>query len=223
MLCEATLEEANISVADLDGILLSGGSTRVPLVLESIKRTFQREPIAVENVDEVVALGAALYSAYKSDHSRLTAAQRTAVARIKVSEATGKCFGTISLGFNSNRNERALVNNILIAKGTKIPCSVTKPFYTLYAGQQAVECQVTESTAPETDPRFVKIIWKGDLELPPNRPDNQEIKVSFAYDENQVMKCSFIDVATGRKVEQDLSMTAAKAAEACEVDKFLVE
>src|SRR5262249_49626561 len=40
MLCEATLEEANISVADLNGVLLSGGSTRVPLVLESIKRTF---------------------------------------------------------------------------------------------------------------------------------------------------------------------------------------
>jgi molecular chaperone DnaK len=223
MLCEATLEEANIDVADLDGILLSGGSTRVPLVQESIRRALKKEPIAVENVDEIVALGAALYSAYKSDHSRLTAAQRTSVSRINVSETTGKCFGTISLSFNSNRNEKTLTNNIIIPKGAKIPCSVTRPFYTVYQDQRTVECQVTESTAAETDPRFVKVIWKGELELPPNRPDNQEIKVSFAYDENQVMRCSFIDVATGRKIEQDLSMTVAKAAEASEIHKFLVE
>jgi molecular chaperone DnaK len=223
MLCETTLEEAGVDVGKLDGVLLSGGSTRVPLVLESIRRTFKQEPISTENVDEIVALGAALYSAYKSDRSKLTVAQRVAVARMNVSETTSKCFGTISMGINPNRDERSLINNVLISKGTKIPCAVTKPFYTIFDGQRAVECQVTESTASETDPRFVKVIWKGELELPPDRPANQEIKISFAYDENQIMKCSFIDVGTGRKVEQDLSMTAAKSAEASEVDKFLVE
>jgi molecular chaperone DnaK len=223
MLCETTLEEANISVGDLDGVLLSGGSTRVPIVLESVRRTFKQEPISTENVDEIVALGAALYSAYKSDRSKLTTAQRAAVARMNVAEATGKCFGTISVGTNFSRGERTLVNSILISKGTKIPCSVTESFHTIYDGQRSVECQVTESTAPETDPRFVKIIWKGDLRLPPDRPAHQEIKVTFAYDENQVMKCSFIDVATGRKIEQDLSMTAAKTEEASEISKFLVQ
>src|SRR4051794_38334020 len=77
--------------------------------------------------------------------------------------------------------------------------------YTVREGQTEVECQVTESTSPETDPRFVKVIWKGELELPPGRPSEQEIRVTCAYDDNQVMKCSFEDVGTGRKKEIDIS------------------
>jgi len=115
------------------------------------------------------------------------------------------------------------LNNVLIPKGSKIPCSVTESFYTIRDNQQSVDCQVTESSAPETDPRFVKIIWNGKLPLPGGRPANQEIKVTFSYDSNQVMKCAFIDIATGRKAEVDLSMTAAKIGEASEIEKFLVE
>ncbi len=223
MLCEATLEEAQIEASEVRAVLLAGGSTRIPFVQESVERVFGRRPTSTENVDEVVALGAALYSAYKSDRTALTPAQRTAVARMNVSEATGKCFGTIIVSFEPARNARTLINNILIRKGDKIPCSVTESFYTVSEGQTAVECQVTESTAPERDPRFVKVIWKGELALPPGRPAEQEIKVTYSYDDNQVMKCSFVDVSTGRKNEVDLSMTAARAEEASEVDKFLVE
>ena len=65
MLCEATLDEADISASDVRAVLLAGGSTRIPLVKESIKRVFSKEPVSSVNVDEVVALGAALYAAYK--------------------------------------------------------------------------------------------------------------------------------------------------------------
>jgi molecular chaperone DnaK len=223
MLCEATLEEAKLKPADIQSVLLAGGSTRVPVVQESVERVFGQPPVSTENVDEVVALGAALYSAYKADRMSLSSAQRSAVARMKLSETTGKCFGTLAVFFDEIRNQPVLRNSILIAKGEKIPCSVTKPFYTVREGQTAVECQVTESTAPETDPRFVKIIWRGELSLPAGRPSEQEIKVTFSYDENQVMKCSFVDVATSRTSQVDLSMSAAKKAEASEVEKFLVE
>lgn len=223
MLCEATLEEASLLPSNLKAVLFAGGSTRVPMVQESVQRVFRQTPTSTENVDEVVALGAALYSAYKADRSSLSAAQRSAVARMKVSETTGKCFGTFSISTDPVRNERALRNSILIQKGEKIPCSVTESFYTVFEGQTAVECQVTESTAPERDPRFVKVIWRGELSLPPGRPSNQEIKVTFAYDDNQVMKCSFVDVSTGRKSEVDLSFATARAEETSEVDKYLVE
>ena len=111
----------------------------------------------------------------------------------------------------------------MIRKGEKIPCSVTESFYTMHAGQEAVECQVTESTAPETDPRFVKVIWKGQLRLPPDRPEGQEIKITYAYDDNQIMKCVFVDVATGRETTIDLSMASPKDGGSDELDKFLVE
>jgi molecular chaperone DnaK (HSP70) len=107
--------------------------------------------------------------------------------------------------------------------GESIPCSVTKSFYTTHEGQSAVGCEVTESTSPETDIRFVKVIWQGRLELPPGRPAQQEIKVTFSYDENQVMKCSFVDAATGRKTEIDISQSSGNSGETSEIDRFMVE
>jgi molecular chaperone DnaK len=223
MLCESTLDEAGIEESDIREVLTAGGSTRIPMVQESIKRVFGKEPTSSVNVDEIVALGAALYSAYKGDKSNLTEVQKNSLEKIKVSESTSKCFGAISITHDHERDQIKLVNNVLINKGDKIPCSVTESFYTIRDGQDAVNCQLTESSAPETDPRFVKIIWEGDLELPPNRPEGQEIKVTYSYDENQMMKCSFMDVDTGRKNEVDLSMAHSNSTTANQIDKFLVE
>ncbi len=223
MLCESTIDEAGLKPSDIKAVLLAGGSTRIPLVRESIKRVFCQEPISSVNVDEVVALGAALYAAYKGDQSNLSAVQQNAIQKIKVAERTSKCFGTISIGHDEARDQVKLSNSILISKGEKIPCSVTESFYTAYDGQEAVNCQLTESTAPETDPRFVKVIWNGDLELPSGRPEGQEIQVTFHYDENQMMKCSFVDVETGRKTEVDLSLGSSQCDKDNKIDKFMVE
>jgi molecular chaperone DnaK len=223
MLCEATVEEAGLTMADIEEVLLVGGSTRVPSVQESIRRVFGRTGISSENADEVVALGAAVYSAYKGNRSNLSAAQRAAIAQIKVAEKASKCFGTFAIYRNDNRNEREVQNAVVILKGEPIPCSVTKSFYTSREDQRAVGCEVTESTSPETDLRFVKVIWKGTLELPPGRPAEQEIKVTFSYDENQVMKCSFLDVGTGRKTEIDISQSTTNLGAPSEIDRFLVE
>jgi len=223
MLCEATIGDAGINVDDVKGVFIAGGSTRIPLVTESITKIFNQEPISTVNVDEVVALGAALYAAFKGDQSKLSTVQQNAIKKIQVSETTGKCFGTIAISHNDSKGEIEKVNSIIIKKGHQIPCSVTESFYTTYEGQEAINCTVTESTAAETDPRFVNIIYEGSLDLPPNRPENQEIKVTFSYDDNQVMKCSFVDVGTGKKEKIDLTMTAQSESSTNETDKFVVE
>lgn len=223
MLCEATIEEAGVATSDIKGVFLVGGSTRIPVVRESVSRIFGREPVSTANVDEVVALGAALYAAYKGDQSNLSPVQRAAIQRLNVTETTSKSFGTIALSYDAARDKQVPRNSVLIRKGDRIPVSVTESFFTVHEGQRGVGCKVTESTAPETDPRFVKVIWEGDLELPPDRPENQEIRVTFAYDENQIMKCSFVDVATKRETRIDLSMADANKADARAVEKFLVE
>jgi molecular chaperone DnaK len=223
MLCESTIEEAGTETPDIRGVFLAGGSTRIPLVQDSIRRVFKQEPVSNVNVDEVVSLGASLYSAYKGDQENLSAAQKNSISKISVSESTAKCFGTISIGHDAERDEAKLRNSILIRKGDKIPCSITESFYTVYDGQESVNCRVTESTAVESDPRFVKVIWEGNLVLPEGRDANQEIKVTFAYDENQIMMCSFQDVATGRETKIDLSMTSSSEDAAQDIDKFMVE
>lgn len=224
LLCEATLDEARLKPADIKAVFLAGGSTRIPTIRESVKRVFRQEPVATANVDEVVALGAALYAAYRSDPNRLTEKQREAVRGTVVSESTSKCFGTTALNRNSPTGVSRLENHVLIPKGTRIPCSVTEPFFTVADGQTEVGCDLTESTLPETDPQFVKEIWSGLLEgLPPNRPAGQEIEVTFAYDVNQIMRCSFVDKATGRRRNIEISMVDDRGDAGGSIDRFLVE
>ena len=223
MLCESTLEEAGIVSSAVQGVFLAGGSTRIPAVRDSVARVFNQEPISTVNVDEVVALGAALYAAYKSDRKDLSAAQKDAIKKIKVTEVTNMCFGTFAMSFNENRNEFEKRNSIIVRKGEKIPCSVTESFYTVADNQTAVNCTVTESTSPETDPRFVKVIWEGSLPLPPNRPEGQEVQVTFGYDDHQIMNCKFRDVESGENVFVDIERSSSSDQGADEIEKFLVE
>ena len=62
MLCEGTLDEAGRGIDSLQAVFLAGGGTRVPSVIKSVQDTFKMEPTSTANVDEVVALGAALYA-----------------------------------------------------------------------------------------------------------------------------------------------------------------
>jgi molecular chaperone DnaK len=84
---------------------------------------------------------------------------------------------------------------------------------------------VTECRNPETDLNFVKIIWEGDLELPSGREAGQKIEVTFSYNDNGTMECSFVDVATNRKTEIDLQMTNSKESDDDELDisQFTIE
>lgn len=222
MLCESAMDEAGVAPNDLSGVFLVGGSTRVPAVRDSVKRVFAQEPTSSVNVDEVVALGAALYAAYKSDRKHLSSAQQAAVSAIKFSEVTNFCFGTLMTTYDEGRAKRVEANSVIIKKNDKIPCSVTKPFYTVTDGQESVRCVVTQSVAVESDPRFVKTIWEGDLSLPPGRPAGQEIEITFGFDANNVMTCKFVDVGTRKEVVVDLRPDA-KADATINIDKFLVE
>lgn len=222
MLCESTIDEAGLESSDIRSIFLAGGSTRIPLVQESIKRAFGKEPLSSVNVDEVVALGAALYAAYKGDRSILSATQKNSIEKIKVSETSGKCFGTLCLEHDTNRDQIKLSNTVLINKGDKIPCSVTESFFTTHEGQESINCRITEATSPESDPRFVNIIGEEDLTLPAGRPEGQEIKITYSYDDNQMMKCFFEDVSTGRVTKMELSMLSGQS-NTNNIEKFTVE
>jgi molecular chaperone DnaK len=223
MLCEAAIEEADIKLDELKGVFLAGGSTRLPLISKSVEKIFKRKPEISGNVDEVVALGAAIYAAKKGNFETLNIAQKKVVEKIKVLESASKCFGTKTVTDNQERGRLTGHNSILIKKGDSIPCSITKSFVTIHDDQDGVNCSVTESETFETDPKFVKVIWEGELELPKGRSRGQEIKVTFSYDENQIMKCKFVDVATGKEKNIDLSFNAKKAIDDEKINSFLVE
>ncbi|MBC6496793.1 MAG: Hsp70 family protein [Alphaproteobacteria bacterium GM7ARS4] len=173
--------------------------------MASVERVFGKKPIAEKNVDEVVALGAAFYAAYKSDRPEdLTSAQRQAL-KGKIKEVANHYYGTLALRAGElGRPEPC--NDILINKNDQIPCSVTKSYYTVSDGQTSVDCRVTQSVIKEEGLRNLEIIHEGSMPLPPDRPSGQEIKVTYSYDSNQIMHCSFVDVATGKEKTVDLKL-----------------
>ncbi len=219
LLCESTIEEAGLKVSDIRGVLCAGGSTRVPMVQESIKRTFGKEPICSINVDEVVALGAAVYVAYKSDLSKLSDAQQARIDKLAVSECANMCYGTIVWDDETQSRE----NSILIEKNSKIPCSVTKSYCTSDDGQTSVDCSVTECSDNETDLQFVNILANDGLKVPPGRPAGQKIKVTFSYDANQTMQCSFVDVETQQRYDIKVDLTSSENPVETDISKFTVE
>jgi molecular chaperone DnaK len=222
LLCETVLDEAELEVQDIQAVLLAGGSTRVPAIKQSIEKVFKQTPNVSENVDEVVALGAALYAAMKSTGEHLSASQAASIDKLKVAEISTYYFGTLSVGFNNARQTEEIHNSIIISKGEKIPCQRTSEFQTMHENQTAIRCRVTKSGSPETDPRFVSVVWEGELELPEDRPAGQIVKVTYSFDENGMMQCEFLDVESGRetKIQLDNNQDSAGSSE---IDKFLVD
>ncbi|MBC6444201.1 MAG: Hsp70 family protein [Alphaproteobacteria bacterium GM202ARS2] len=229
MLCESTVEDAGLTMSDIQGVLLAGGSTRMPWVSRSIQKVFGKEPIVKANVDEVVALGAAFYVAYKN-YDKLTPTQQefidSVIKKGGVQERTSKYYGIISLEYDEARETAVLVNSIIIHKGEKIPCSQTKTFFTVTDGQTSVNCKVTESDRPVTHVASVDdiVVAKKLLgNLPPNRSSGQKIEVTFSYDENQTMRYSFVDIETGLEVGGSVHPTKDSGDSASDLGKILVD
>jgi molecular chaperone DnaK len=223
LLVDSVLVEAGLNPDDISNCFLVGGSTRMPRVKSQLAKLLGHEPVCHANPDEVVAMGAALYSGVNADPAELNTAQATALANMKLQEVANHYFGTLSLQIGPDRVPR-LRNSILIDKNSKLPASRTESYYTVHAGQTAVDCRITQSATREHDPDFVRVIWKGDLgPLPEGRPPNMEIRVTYSYDLNQVMHCEFEDVATGLRRVVDLGVHDGTELSPGSDDKFVVE
>lgn len=122
-LCTKVLDEQGLSARSIDGVLLVGGSTRMPMVREFIRRTFGREPMAGVNPDEAVALGAALVAARREETASRRPRHRLA-GDVRTVDVTNHSLGMIAL----NEDRSAYINSLILPKNTAIPCTETRPF-----------------------------------------------------------------------------------------------
>lgn len=203
MRVETALDNLNMKPADIDVVLLVGGSTRVPLIRESVKRIMGKEGSQEVNPDEAVALGAAIYAGLRSAPEKLKPMQREALKGVKVGDVANHFFGTIALGIDEHRDILEDSVTIILKKDAPIPCSNTVRFFTASEGQRFINFRLTQSAAEESDPEFVNIVFENRMgPLPPNRPAQQPIDITYRYDEDQVMWIKLLDVTSGVVIEE---------------------
>lgn len=203
-LCKSVLETAGLTGRMLDAVVLAGGSSRMPCVQRVAREVFLQEPVLFENPDEIVGLGAALYATHKGMSETATPQQRKAVEGMRIQEISSRSFGTDAIRTGARGSSE--YNSVLISKGTKLPCSVTKKYYPVSTRQKEISCKVTEGAEDTESMDHVEIIWTGMLPMRSGRSRTSPILVTFSYDENQMMRCSFRDGEDGaeRKVELDM-------------------
>ena len=199
LLVEQVLDEADCEESDIDYILLVGGSTRIPAIQKSIKKLMGKEPIIAVNVDEAVALGAAIKAGLVLSKENPTAVSSTIAAEmntINVGDVANHSYGVITLSYDDTLGKHIDYNSIIIKRNTPLPCKLSDSFFTTHEGQEFVLMKITQGE--DTDPDFVNIIDEIELELPADRSASQEIQVTYSYDENQIMHCEIKDLDSGR-------------------------
>lgn len=198
MRVETALDNVGMKPEEIDVILFVGGSTRVPLVRESVKRIMGKEGSQEVNPDEAVALGAAIYAGLRSSPDKLKPMQREALKGVKVGDVANHFFGTIALGIDEHRDILEDSVTIILKKDAPIPCSNTVRFFTAAEDQRFINFKLTQSAAEESDPEFVNIVFEDRLgPLPPNRPAQQPLDITYRYDEDQVMWIKLLDTNSG--------------------------
>ncbi len=166
---QAALQSGNLAPEDIDRVLLVGGSSRIPYVLECLTRFFGKAPVADINPDEAVAMGAALYSLQKHNGTG--------------PRFSDVCSHSIGLVYYNDKGQEE--NDILIPKNAKLPVAVKQAYATMVNGQKSLELKVTEGEFREvTD---VDLIGVFHLELPENLPARSKIDVEITLDPFQMI------------------------------------
>jgi len=207
ILVEVALEEAGLEPAEIAKVLLVGGSTRIPLVRRRLERMFGFAPETTVNVDECVALGAALHAGLtmlREQPENVAAGIAGGLKDVKLTDVCNHSYGTICAPVDKDTGRRIVANRIILKKNTPLPCEQSQLFYTMSKGQKELEITVTQGE--DADLGYVNKIATHKFRLPPDRPARRPIRVTYSYDLNQRMHCKFQDIDSGRMLELDFSL-----------------
>ncbi len=199
--CRQALKDAGKSPADIDEVILVGGSTRMPRVKETVKKFFGKEPHQGVNPDEVVAVGAAVQAGVLAGD----------VKDILLLDVTPLSLGIETLGG---------VMTTLISRNTTIPARKTEIFSTAADNQTSVEVHVLQGEremAPDN-----RTLGKFHLEGIPLAPRGvPQIEVSFDIDANGILKVTAKDKATAK--EQEIMITNSSGIQQSDIDRMVSE
>ena len=196
--CRQALQDASLSPADIQEVVLVGGMTRMPAVQDAVRKIFGRDPHKGVNPDEVVAIGAAIQAGVLGGE----------VKDILLLDVTPLSLSIETLGG---------VATALIERNTTVPTRKSQVFSTASDNQREVEIHVVQGERPMAADN--KSLGKFTLDgIPPAPRGVPQVEVTFDIDADGILKVSATDKATGRS--QHITLTASSGLSEDEVEKM---
>jgi molecular chaperone DnaK len=193
---EMALEDAGINWTAVDRLLLVGGSTRMPMVQEMIKKISGKEPERSINPDEVVALGAAIQAhlcAVDDGGTGLPVLAGQAAGKVRIRDVCALGLGVLALDGDTG----SMRNWILIEHNSKVPAKEGSEFNTIEENQREVKVRITEGD--DAHPDYVKIVGEGIFSMPPY-PKGAPIDIRLSFDIDGVIHAEVFDAQSGAKL-----------------------
>ncbi len=195
------LSDSGLSVGEIDKVLLVGGSTRIPAVIDAVKNFTGKDPFKGINPDECVALGAAIQGGVLGGD----------VEGLLLLDVTPLSLGIETMGEVCTK---------IIEKNTTIPTKKSQVFTTAADGQTSVEVKVLQGEREFS--RDNKLLGVFHLDgIAPARRGIPQIEVTFDIDANGIVSVSAKDKATGR--EQHITITSSTSMDKAEIEKAVRE
>jgi molecular chaperone DnaK (HSP70) len=172
-LTNKVLADAEMSPKQLDGTVLVGGSTRMPMVHDFIRRNFGRDPLGGVNVDEAVALGAALLAAQSQQRSPVFS-----IGGRRTVDVTNHSLGMVA----ENPDRSAYVNSIILPKNKAIPSKEQRPYQFQMGGDGRLEIFMTQGESEQPGQVTYLGLYAVDTTAVGHKGRQAVIDIEYAYD-----------------------------------------